>query len=141
MNESTKNMEQDRNHSFEGRITPTEEMAELPINGALIPARVWEGTTQSGLKIVMFVLSIAPMEKTNISRAMLELELPDYFNRTKDVCEIAVPKDDPFDPYTCPECQRSSEQCTCIWHDTGRGYFVEEQQQQQEEEIHATHGN
>lgn len=48
-------------------------------------------------------------------------------------------EDDPFDPYTCPECQKASEQCTCVWHDTGRGYFQEELVQQ-EENKYATNG-
>jgi len=66
-------------------VEPTEELANIKVNGALVPARVWKGQTESGIEIEMFVLSIIP--ETKKVDTFVD-ELPGYFKRTIDVADI-----------------------------------------------------
>lgn len=51
----------------------TSKVVHLVINGTEVPARIWEGTTESGVKCHAFVTRIAVAEGENASQFEMEL--------------------------------------------------------------------
>jgi hypothetical protein len=57
-------------------IESTIKVIHLDINGTLVPARVWEGETESGVPVHCFVTRIAPtIEKNDPRQLEFETEL------------------------------------------------------------------
>jgi hypothetical protein len=55
-------------------ITSTTSLAELKINGALVPARIWEGKTDSGIPVHCYITRIAVHNSQDQSQFERELE-------------------------------------------------------------------
>jgi hypothetical protein len=65
---------------------PTPEIYEAPINGVLVPVRVWRGLTEGGVELEVLVLSIIP--KNDEEHVRLKEELPTYKAPSRDVFHV-----------------------------------------------------
>jgi hypothetical protein len=61
------------------RLESTTKIVELVVNGATVPARIWEGTTENGVRVHAYVTRIA-VEKcgdvAEFERDLLEQAAP-----------------------------------------------------------------
>ena len=56
------------------QLESTTKVVELVINGARVPARIWEGETESGIPVHAYILRIAaPKEGADLSQFEAEL--------------------------------------------------------------------
>ena len=57
------------------RITlePTSKVVELVVNGAAVPARIWEGTTDAGVPMHAYITRVAVAENQDASAFEREL--------------------------------------------------------------------
>lgn len=73
-------------------LEPTPELFQAPINGVRVPCRVWRGTTEGGVPIEAYVLSIVP--DPPIPDLMAELsdqlkaELPPFMVPSRQLLDI-----------------------------------------------------
>lgn len=64
------------------QIHSTSKVVEFNINGATVPARIWEGTTESGVPVHCFITRIAPTipkddpRQSEFEKELLEQEAP-----------------------------------------------------------------
>ena len=56
-------------------IEPTDERYEAPIDGKLIPVRIWRGKTEGGIPLEAYVLSVTPQFDEDAERLGTELGL------------------------------------------------------------------
>lgn len=63
-------------------------MYDAPINGVLVPVRIWSGTTAGGVPIEAYVLAITPNEETDVAR--LKAELPPFMSPAREKYTIDV---------------------------------------------------
>jgi hypothetical protein len=52
----------------------TDKIVELKYHGAYVPARVWEGTTDSGVPVVAFITRIAVRNDQDLTQFEAELQ-------------------------------------------------------------------
>lgn len=75
-------------------IEPTPEMFDAPINGQVIPVRVWKGSTAQGVPIEAYVLSIVPdppiPEMMAALSSRLAQEIPPFMKRSREVYQIDI---------------------------------------------------
>lgn len=65
-----------------------------PINGQIIPVRIWVGMTEGGVPIEAYVLSIVPIDGEHTER--LAMEIPDFMVKSRQAYQIAeFEKEDP----------------------------------------------
>ena len=69
-------------------ITSTSSIAELRINGADIPARLWEGQTESGIPVHCYITRIAVHESQDCSQ--FERELQEHQKPSFEVAAIPL---------------------------------------------------
>jgi hypothetical protein len=67
-------------------IEPTPEMYEAPINGVLVPVRIWKGHTERGVPIEAYVLSITPDNERDLPT--LRSELPNFMRPSRETYTI-----------------------------------------------------
>lgn len=73
---------------FSVTVSPTRELYEAPINGQLVPCRVWKGFTAGGVAIEAYVISIVPLHEHDHER--MKAELPDIMKPSREVYDIDV---------------------------------------------------
>lgn len=71
-------------------IEPTEEMYNAPINGQLIPIRIWHGYTEGGIAVEAYVLAIGPDSPLDATR--FGAELPAFMKRSHEMYDIDTSK-------------------------------------------------
>lgn len=54
-------------------IEPTPEMYAAPIDGKVIPVRIWTGHTDGGIPVEAYVLSITPNDVADVDRLRASL--------------------------------------------------------------------
>lgn len=67
-------------------IEPTPELYDAPINGVKVPVRIWKGTTEGGVAIEAYVLSITPDNDADAPR--LKVELPAFVRPSRETFTI-----------------------------------------------------
>jgi len=66
-------------------ITSTKKIVELVINGASVPARIWQGETDSGVPVHCFITRIVPeVRKTDEHFQELTAQFERELERTED---------------------------------------------------------
>jgi len=75
---------------MEMHIEPTPELYEAPINGVMVPVRIWHGFTSGGVAIEAYVLSITPVDHAD--SVALKAELPSFMRPSRDMFHIDVSK-------------------------------------------------
>jgi hypothetical protein len=76
-------------------IEPTPELYDAPINGVIVPVRIWRGTTNNGANIEAYVLSITP--DSDEDAVKLKAELPFFMTPSRQQYQIADFVQTPFD--------------------------------------------
>jgi len=71
-------------------IEPTREQFDAPINGAIIPLRVWFGRTEGGIPIEAFILSITPNDPAQ--GLALRAELPPFMRPSRETFTVDLPE-------------------------------------------------
>lgn len=71
-------------------IEPTPEKYDAPINGVMVPVRIWKGRTEGGVEIEAYVLSITPNTPHDVAR--LKDELPPFMKPSRDTYTIDTTK-------------------------------------------------
>lgn len=69
-------------------LHPTTKVVEIVIGGVLVPARIWEGETGTGIKCHAYVTRIAA--KADDDQEEFELELKEERAPTADVAAIPL---------------------------------------------------
>lgn len=71
-------------------IEPTEKMHTALLHGGVdVPLRVWQGSTEAGQSVELFVFAIVPMEKTDKAMVRLAKQLPAFMVPTRDAYRLA----------------------------------------------------
>lgn len=68
-------------------IEPTPEMFDAPINGVIVPVRIWRGFADSGVPIEAYVLSITADESADVEK--LRSTLPFFMTPSRQMYQIA----------------------------------------------------
>src|ERR1700677_4632428 len=69
-----RNAGQKRTTTMKVTLESTTKIVTLEINGASVPARIWEGVTERGIRCHAFVTRIAHHEDDNPSQFQADLE-------------------------------------------------------------------
>lgn len=72
-------------------IEPTPEMCDAPVNGRMIPVRIWHGHTEGGIEVEAYVVSITPVNGESDVEQLRE-ELPDFMMRSRVMYDIDTSK-------------------------------------------------
>lgn len=67
-------------------VEPTPDLYDAPINGVMVPVRIWRGRTEGGVPIEAYVLTITPEHAADA--ATLQAELPGYMRPTREMYRI-----------------------------------------------------
>jgi len=67
-------------------VESTDQLIELVHGQARMPARVWEGSTESGIPVVCFITRIAP-----VVREPVPDEVAEEFSRSLQECRPPTP--------------------------------------------------
>jgi hypothetical protein len=59
-------------------IEPTSALIQIKVNGVYVPARVWEGQSEQGVKVVALITRITPLDgdSTEFERDLQETKPP-----------------------------------------------------------------
>lgn len=71
-------------------LSPTSELFLACINGVNVPTRIWRGTTEGGIQIEAYILSVTPVSKQD--HGMLKSELPDFMKPSRETFAIGHAK-------------------------------------------------
>lgn len=76
-------------------IESTEKITDLVVNGTAIPARVWEGETETGIPVHCFITRIAPTVDPDIPEnaykfTQFERELKEQRKPSVDIAGIPL---------------------------------------------------
>ena len=69
-------------------IEPTLEIYDAPINGVKVPVRIWQGVSEGGVAVEVYVLSVTPKRAEDL--AALRREVPEFMRLSRETYRIDV---------------------------------------------------